>query len=205
MSEATKVVELIKQYEFSVDIRGTIIELKRSFKERSNHTYIELEAAADRILSLIKQTTAGSTWGSTSDSVGGALALQNGVFRMCKSGCSKRLLAQIQKLMPVAIKYVNLTPHAIHLNDGRVFPPSGTVARVSSTFSQFDGDVCQQYLSDLTGLPSKAKGVKYIVSAMVLAALKGQRKDVVAPATGHQDCMRNEAGHILSVPGFTIS
>jgi hypothetical protein len=28
------------------------------------------------------------------------------------------------------------------------------------------------------------------------------RDDVVAPATGHPDTMRNDKGHIISVPGF---
>ena len=30
------------------------------------------------------------------------------------------------------MEFINLTPHVIRLNDGREFPPSGTVARVAS-------------------------------------------------------------------------
>ena len=46
----------------------------------------------------------------------------------------------------------------------------------------------------------------YIVSAMVLAANNSKprhkrRGDLVAPATGHPDCIR-ENGFIVSVPGF---
>jgi hypothetical protein len=35
---------------------------------------------------------------------------------------------------------------------------------------------------------------------MVLAA--SNRDDLVAPATGHPDTIRNEKGQIISVPGF---
>lgn len=46
------------------------------------------------------------------------------------------------------------------------------------------------------------EGTIYIVSAMVLAAAKEKgRTDVVAPATGHPDCIRKD-GFIVSVPGF---
>ncbi len=31
------------------------------------------------------------------------------------------------------MNYKNLTPHAIKLNDGTEFPPSGTIARVAVT------------------------------------------------------------------------
>ena len=46
----------------------------------------------------------------------------------------------------------------------------------------------------------------YIVSAMVLSAENAKpksyrRKGLVAPATGHPDCIRKD-GFIVSVPGF---
>ena len=101
------------------------------------------------------------------------------------------------------MQFVNCTPHPINLNSGEVFPPSGNVARVSAGFSDFDKDgVCRQTFGEVTGLPEKQEGVVYIVSGLVLAAIGGERSDVVAPATGHPQCIRNEAGHIASVPGF---
>lgn len=55
---------------------------------------------------------------------------------------------------------------------------------------------------DLDNLPEPEEGTIYIVSAMVLAAAKNKgRTDVVAPATGHPDCIRKD-GFIVSVPGF---
>ena len=100
------------------------------------------------------------------------------------------------------MKYINLTPHAIHLNDGRSFAASGQIARVTSSFSEVKDDLCTQVFGEVSDLPAPQEGVRIIVSAMVLSALQGSRSDVVAPATGHPQCVRNDKGHILSVPCF---
>ena len=97
----------------------------------------------------------------------------------------------------------NFTPHSIVLNDGTIYASEG-LARVSASFGAFDENgVCSQIFGEVTGLPAPEEGVLLIVSAMVLAAAQSQgRQDVVAPATGHPECVRNEQGHIVSVPGF---
>ena len=100
------------------------------------------------------------------------------------------------------MEYVNLTPHAIVLNDGRRFEPSGNVARVSVGFTDIIDDVCEQIFGAVENLPPPKEDTKYIVSAMVLSAVAG-REDVVAPATGHLLTVRNDKGHIVSVPCFT--
>lgn len=100
------------------------------------------------------------------------------------------------------MQYINLTPHVINLNDGRSFASSGQIARVSSSFSEAKDDLSQQVFGDVENLPAPMAGVRYIVSGMVLSALAGSRGDVVAPATGHPAVLRNEKGHILSVPCF---
>ena len=102
------------------------------------------------------------------------------------------------------ITFVNCTPHAIKLNDGRVFEPSGLIARVSQTISNFDENgIAVQSFGLVTNLPEKRYGTVYIVSAMVLGRAQAEgRDDVVAPATGHKDCVRDDAGRIVSVPGF---
>ena len=97
------------------------------------------------------------------------------------------------------MEYKNYTPHEIILNDGTRFPSEG-VARVSSRFTDFDGLECRVEYGEVEGVPEPEDGVKYIVSAMVLQA--SSRDDLVAPATGHPDTIRNEKGHIVSVPGF---
>ena len=98
------------------------------------------------------------------------------------------------------MKYLNYTPHAIVLNSGEVFEPSGTVARVNSAFSEIVYGECFQMLGEVEGLPEETEGVSLIVSAMVLDA--SNRNDLVAPATGHPKTIRNDKGHIVSVPCF---
>jgi hypothetical protein len=105
----------------------------------------------------------------------------------------------------------NLTPHAITLRsaDGTdtIVPPSGTVARVSSTPGALETVAGipvpvagMQTFGGVEGLPAPAEGTMFIVSAMVLAALRGSRPDVVGPGTGPNDgAVRNEKGHVVAV------
>lgn len=103
-----------------------------------------------------------------------------------------------------ATTFVNCTPHAIRLNDGRVFDPSGSIARVAQSISEFDENgIAVQSFGAVTGLPAPVAGTIYIVSALVLGRAQAEgRTDVVAPATGHKDCVRDEKNFIVSVPGF---
>lgn len=99
------------------------------------------------------------------------------------------------------VTFKNFTPHTIKLNDGRTFLSEG-VARVSNTFTDPVGDICDVTYGDITGLPDPVAGTYYIVSALVLAAAKAKgRTDCVAPATGHPQCVRKD-GFIVSVPCF---
>ena len=98
------------------------------------------------------------------------------------------------------MEFINLTPHAIALNDGRVFEPSGASSRVSAGFTEIIGDFCFQTFGEVTELPEQKEGICLIVSGMVFD--RTDRTDVVAPATGHPLCVRNDKGHIVSVPCF---
>ena len=98
------------------------------------------------------------------------------------------------------MKYMNYTPHTVNLNDGRAFESLG-VARVGVSFSQPSADgVVSQVFGEVIGLPAPQDGVKLIVSLLVLQA--SDRGDLVAPASGHPDTIRNDKGHIVSVPYF---
>lgn len=102
------------------------------------------------------------------------------------------------------MRFVNLTPHVVRLNDGREFPPTGMVVRTQETYGPPDQDgVMVATPSALENLPPCSySDVRYIVSRVVLSAVDGDRRDLVAPATGHPETERNAWGEVQSVPGF---
>ena len=110
---------------------------------------------------------------------------------------------------------VNLTPHAINAINAEgvdtVIPPSGTVARVTSTPGVVTSDASMPcavasptVFGAVSGVPERTPGVVFIVSGMVGAAMVGSgRDDVMMPGTGPADgARRNEAGHITGVTRF---
>jgi hypothetical protein len=105
---------------------------------------------------------------------------------------------------------INCTPHKIVFNSGKFLEVSGVVARVKASYEKVGNvkDIAEvmfeQAFGDIEGLPENASGDDiYVVSAIVLAAAKAAgRTDCVAPATGHPEVVRNEAGQIASVPGL---
>jgi hypothetical protein len=99
------------------------------------------------------------------------------------------------------MRYINLTPHDINLNNGDCIPASGQVARISSHYGPVIDGVAVKLFGEVQGLPTPQGGVTYIVSGMILE--RTNRIDVVAPATDHPDTVRNDKGHVVSVPCFT--
>lgn len=105
------------------------------------------------------------------------------------------------------MEFVNLTPHPINIKKGDeliTIPPSGIVARVKTervlhaTFN--DIPIYHQTFSDIDGLPPPTDNVLYIVSAVVLQAVKDSRDDVVSPDT--LNAIRDQQGNIIGVTGF---
>lgn len=111
------------------------------------------------------------------------------------------------------MKFVNLTPHPINLNSGERFEESGIVCRVSSTLMVIDVIDGIRIFSgkeeDVENLPDPEPNTIFIVSNITLTRLLKKysmgyppRFDIVAPATGHKDCIRDDDGEVISVPGF---
>lgn len=104
---------------------------------------------------------------------------------------------------------INLTPHAITIDGFGTIPASSNVARVSTVrtaLGQREGvRITLQALGQVESLPEPADDVLYIVSGLVLDALKRQNTgragvDVFAPDTG-PDAIR-ENGQIIAVRGL---
>lgn len=108
---------------------------------------------------------------------------------------------------------INLTPHKITViteDENRnpcvhEFPPSGMIARVSSTQTIAarigNIDVVKTQFGEVENLPEPQEDTIYIVSSLVAQALAGKRDDVVAPDTG-PTAYRDEEGRITAVRRF---
>ncbi|MEM4202481.1 MAG: hypothetical protein QXS54_00280 [Candidatus Methanomethylicaceae archaeon] len=108
---------------------------------------------------------------------------------------------------------INLTPHKVvvitedenHNPYVYEFPPSGVIARVSSTQTEvtcINGiPVVKTEIGEVENLPEPQDDTIYIVSSLVAQALAGKRDDVVAPDTG-STAYRDEEGRITAVRRF---
>jgi hypothetical protein len=119
------------------------------------------------------------------------------------------------------VEFLNLTPHEVTVFDAEGknvimrIPPSGVIARVE-TISEIIGycDAGQTKIpiratryGEIRGLPETKRGVIYIVSTVVLLALKAKgikRDDVVAPDTNPDSVVRDPEGRIIGVKYFQV-
>ena len=104
-------------------------------------------------------------------------------------------------------KLINLTPHSLNLiaADGSTVdvPPSGDVARVSSTSTVIDTingiNVTTSTWGDVTGLPDAQDGIIYVVSRMVKDRVP-DRPDVLVPGAP----VRDANGKIIGANGLSL-
>ena len=108
------------------------------------------------------------------------------------------------------VSFVNLTPHAICvMGEGGeailTIPPSGTVARVSSStevVARLGGiDVVKAAYGPVENLPEPSEGTIYIVS-MLVGQIAAGRDDVVGPDTSPASVVRDPEGKIAGVKRF---
>ena len=114
------------------------------------------------------------------------------------------------------VRFTNLTPHEIVILDDQNdillrVPPSGMIAKVDVTEELVaeinDIPVYKVCYGNIQGLPEPEPGTVYIVSIVVLSALKEkgiERKDVVAPNTNpsKHGAVRDSKGQIIGVRSF---
>lgn len=99
------------------------------------------------------------------------------------------------------MKFINLTPHDVVLNNGIVIPKSGDIARVAVDYGEFDRNcIATAMFKPERPLPPEQPRTVYIVSGLASVVLN--RYDVVSPAVLHPQCKRGADGSITSVPGF---
>lgn len=102
------------------------------------------------------------------------------------------------------VEFINLTPHDINMNDGKTFVKSGEIARVAESFEETKVKYIKKVsFGGVSGLPDPKEGVMYIVSSVIMDALP-LRADLCSPITFGPDVVKNEKGHIVSVPALKV-
>lgn len=109
------------------------------------------------------------------------------------------------------MKIINLTAHSINviLGEQNIAYPSEGLARVKTEEKETEKingiPVVKTVYTDVEGLPEPEENTVYLVSTLVLQALKANgvcRPDCLAPNTGLSGAIRDEQGRIVGVKGF---
>lgn len=79
------------------NVRGSIVEISKGITPGDNSSFCRADSEYYEILEVIPRTSAGSTWGTTGDTVGALSAMRTGLYRVKMSGGSKRVLSAIAK------------------------------------------------------------------------------------------------------------
>jgi hypothetical protein len=82
--------------EWGVTVTGGagVITCRADFPAGDAAAYAAAESGCLEVLALVPQIGPGSTWGNTSDGVGGIAAVHTGVCRIKRSGVPRRLTSQ---------------------------------------------------------------------------------------------------------------
>lgn len=105
------------------------------------------------------------------------------------------------------VEIVNLTPHELNLvgegGETTTVAPTGTVARCATQTESLPSvaglAVVRRTFGQVEALPEPRKGTIYVVSSIVLSALKDSRPDVYCPG----EAVRDESGKQIAAKGLS--
>jgi len=83
---------------WNYEVRGEVLTIRKAFTPGDNAAYVAADMEAGGIMDHAKATRSGSTWGTTSDGVGGHVGCKNGLYQLNKSGVAMRFLAALAKI-----------------------------------------------------------------------------------------------------------
>lgn len=83
-----------RNYGWEWTVQGSVITITKRFEPNNREQYSHCDSEAYVILSYAP-LRGGSVWGTDGGSVGGAVALTNGVYMLKKSGTGKLFLAAL--------------------------------------------------------------------------------------------------------------
>lgn len=96
---AKQVLSVARELGWAVSVSRTVLTIEKRIALHDNDSFVQADMEYFSILELVPMTSPGSIWGTDGSGVGGVAAMSSGVFRMNKSGCSKRVLNAIAKEM----------------------------------------------------------------------------------------------------------
>ena len=92
---AASIKQAADQYGWSIEVRGSVLTITKRISGREE--FVTADSEYYGILSCLPTTSPGSVWGTDGGGVGAMHAINSGVFRMNKSGGSKRVLKALEK------------------------------------------------------------------------------------------------------------
>ncbi len=94
---AKKILDTAKELGWDVTVRGSILTIyKDGINDREAFCRADMEYYS--ILGLLPSTSAGSVWGTDGGGIGAMSAMSSRMFKMNKSGGSKRVLNALKKM-----------------------------------------------------------------------------------------------------------
>ena len=92
---ALKIKQTCQELGWNYEVRGSILTIT---KRITRETFVQADMEYYSILSLLPTTSPGSIWGTDGGGVGAISAVNTGLFKMNKSGGSKRVLTALSKM-----------------------------------------------------------------------------------------------------------
>lgn len=96
--QAQSIVAMCHKLGWSYSTHGSILTIQKRFPAGSNDGLVQADMEYYSILELLPRIRPGSDWGTDCGGIGALSALASGVFRMQRSGGSKRVLAALAKM-----------------------------------------------------------------------------------------------------------
>lgn len=96
---AQSILDACKSKGWTPYVRGSILTITKRFQAGSNDEFCIADSEYWDILSRLPATRPGSTWGTDGGGMGAMSAMNSGLFKMHKSGGSKRVLNALSKLI----------------------------------------------------------------------------------------------------------
>lgn len=94
---AAKITDTAKELGWELEVRGSILTIYK-YGIVDNDAFVRADMEYYSILGLLPSTSAGSIWGTDGGGIGALSAMNSRVFKMNKSGGSKRVLAALKKM-----------------------------------------------------------------------------------------------------------